>query len=60
MNEEDVILMAREAGSIDSEDVIKTVYAAFAAAEREACAVIAEQYEEGSGGADAIRARSKV
>jgi hypothetical protein len=34
-NEHDIIRMAREAGSIDSEDVIETVYVAFAAAERE-------------------------
>lgn len=32
---EDIIRMARDAGSIDSEDVIETVYATFAAAERE-------------------------
>ena len=35
MNRDDIIRMAREAGSIDSEDVIETVWAAFAAAERE-------------------------
>ena len=35
MTRKDIISMAREAGSIDSEDVIETVYAAFAAAERE-------------------------
>lgn len=33
---DDIIRMAREAGSIDSEEVIGTVWAAFAAAEREA------------------------
>ena len=43
MNREDIIRMAREAGSIDSEDVIETVYAAFAAAEREACAKLADE-----------------
>ena len=31
MNREDIIRMAREAGSIDSEEVIETVYAAFSA-----------------------------
>jgi hypothetical protein len=34
MTKGDIIRMAREAGSIDSEDVIETVYAAFSAAER--------------------------
>jgi hypothetical protein len=34
MTRDDIIRMAREAGSIDSEDVIETVYAAFSAAER--------------------------
>jgi hypothetical protein len=38
MNREQIIQMAREAGSIDSDDVIETVFAAFSAAEREACA----------------------
>lgn len=33
MNRDDIIRMAREAGSIDSEDVIETVFTAFAAAE---------------------------
>jgi hypothetical protein len=32
MTKEEIIRMAREAGSIDSEDVIETVYAAFSAA----------------------------
>lgn len=35
MTREDIIRMAREAGSIDSEEVIETVFVAFAAAERE-------------------------
>ena len=35
MTQDEIIRMAREAGSIDSEDVILTVYAAFAAHERE-------------------------
>lgn len=43
MTRNDIIAMAREAGSIDSEDVIETVYAAFAAAEREACAQVCEK-----------------
>ena len=34
MTQDEIIRMAREAGSIDSEDVIETVYAAFAEAER--------------------------
>ena len=34
MNRDDIIRMAREAGSIDSEEVIETVFAAFAAVER--------------------------
>jgi hypothetical protein len=42
MKQDDIIRMAREAGSIDSDDVIKTVYAAFAKAEREACAKVCE------------------
>lgn len=42
MTHEDIIRIAREAGSIDSEEVIETVYAAFAAAEREACARLCE------------------
>ncbi len=62
---DDIIRMAREAGSIDSEDVIETVYAAFAAAEREACAKVCEEHPDGlnmMGGAfvtcaNAIRAR---
>ena len=36
MDRNEIIRMAREAGSIDSEEVIETVFAAFAAAEREA------------------------
>jgi hypothetical protein len=34
MTRDDIIRMAREAGSIDSEEVIETVYSAFGAAER--------------------------
>ena len=34
MNKDDIIKLAREAGSIDSEEVIETVYATFAAADR--------------------------
>ena len=40
-----VIAMARQAGSIDSEDVILTIYAAFAAHEREACAKLCEKLQ---------------
>ena len=46
MIREDIIRMAREAGSIDSEDVIETVHAAFSAAEREACARLCDKTEE--------------
>ena len=42
---EEIIKMAREAGSIDSEDVIETVYRAFAADEREACAKVADEFD---------------
>ena len=45
MTRDDIIRMAREAGSIDSDDVIQTVYAAFAAAEREACARVVDPTE---------------
>ena len=38
----DIIRMAREAGSIDSEEVIETVWRAFSAAEREACAKVCD------------------
>ena len=46
MNRDDIIRMAREAGSIDSEDVIETVYAAFTAAEREECAKVCIEQSE--------------
>ena len=68
MTRDDIIRMAREAGSIDSEDVIETVYAAFAAAEREACAKVCDELAWDDAGdsaeamrccAAAIRARSK-
>ena len=56
INREDIIHMAREAGSIDSEDVIEIVYCAFAAAsaakerkavqaDREADKIIIEYHE---------------
>lgn len=48
MNKEDIIRMAREAGSIDSEDVIETVYEAFTAFEREACAKVCEETDDGT------------
>jgi hypothetical protein len=63
MNREDIIRMAREAGSIDSEEVIETVYAAFAAAEREACAKVCEAADKSTHPADladAIRARGQA
>ena len=69
MNRNEVIRIAREAGSIDSEEVIETVYAAFAAAEREACARLCERLPDLEDGwktnlpgdcAAAIRSRSTV
>ena len=64
MTKDDIIRMAREAGSIDSEDVIETVYAAFAAAEREACAKVVEDWDSDSADprdiAAAIRARGNT
>jgi hypothetical protein len=65
MNRDDIIRMARNAGSIDSEEVIETVYRAFAAAEREACAKVCEagKHSEYDGHADcaaAIRARGQA
>jgi hypothetical protein len=68
MTRDDIIRMAREAGSIDSENVIETVYAAFAAAEREACAKVCEarvmgdnnrEDQEAKRCAAAIRARGQ-
>jgi hypothetical protein len=64
MTKDDIIRMAREAGSIDSEEVVETVYRAFAAAEREACAKLCEScwFIDGTDTANefaaAIRARS--
>jgi hypothetical protein len=43
MTQDKIIEMARQAGSIDSEDVILTVYNAFTSVEREACAKLCEQ-----------------
>lgn len=64
MSKDEIIRMARDAGSIDSEDVIETMYAAFAAAEREACAKVCDalHYEVDTYGAQcaaAIRARTQ-
>ena len=42
MTEDEIIEMARQAGSIDSEDVILTIYNAFVSVEREACADLLE------------------
>lgn len=44
MTQDDIIRMAREAGSIDSEEVIGAVWSAFSAAEREAIIHIIETY----------------
>jgi len=71
MEKDEVLEMARQAGSIDSEDVILTVYNAFALAEREACAKVCEQTDDNHEGPDtwdwhskdyakAIRARSSA
>ena len=62
MTREDIIRMARDAGSIDSEDVIETVYNAFAEAEREACAKVCEDAPEPDGYdlAERIRARKQL
>ena len=66
MTRDEIIRMAREAGSIDSEDVIETMYAAFTAAERECCALLCESqdpyvYSERTANAcaAAIRARGE-
>ena len=55
---EDIIRMAREAGSIDSEEVIETMWRAFSAAAREACAKQLDALGNDHCAA-AIRARSK-
>lgn len=47
MTREEIICMARDAGSIDSEDVIETIYRAFSSAEREACAQVCEAQQVG-------------
>jgi hypothetical protein len=65
MTKDDIIRMAREAGSIDSEDVIETVYVAFAAAERESCANVCEKLRDdwlpaADFCAEAIRARGQA
>ena len=64
MTRDDIIAMAREAGSIDSEEGIETVWNAFSAAEREACAQVAEKmlrfYTQAvTGVPEAIRARGE-
>jgi len=46
MTQDEVIEMARQAGSIDSEDVILTIYNAFASAEREACAKVCDELQD--------------
>ena len=64
MKRDDIIRMAREAGSIDSEEVIETVWNAFSAAEREACAKMVEDWDSDSADprdiATAIRARGNT
>ena len=62
MSRDDIIRMAREAGSIDSEEVIETVWRAFSVAEREACAqLVTNMVDNGFGVSErivaAIRAR---
>ena len=59
---DDIIRMARDAGSIDSEEVIETVWRAFSAVEREACAKVCDELGEHKGHACAyaIRARGKA
>lgn len=42
MTRDEIICMARDAGSIDSEEVIDTVWNAFSAVEREECAKVCE------------------
>ena len=63
MTRDEIIRMARDAGSIDSEDVIETVWAAFSAAEREAICPIVYGHCGSDNDAqrivDAIRARGK-
>ena len=44
MTQDDIIRIARDAGSIDSEEVIEAVWNAFSAAEREAIIHIIETY----------------
>ena len=48
MTKDEIIRMARDAGSIDSEEVIDTVWNAFSAVEREACALVAEDWDNDS------------
>ena len=71
MNKEDIIRMAREAGFADSNGVVHAFYqlerfaALVAAAEREACAKVVEDYcgawdDKGYTLAAAIRARGQV
>ena len=45
MNRDDIIRMAREAGSIDSEDVIETVWNAFTHAERDSTSRLVEDMQ---------------
>jgi hypothetical protein len=43
MTKNDIIRTARDAGSIDSEDVIETMWRVFSSSEREACARVCEE-----------------
>ena len=45
MNRDDIIRMAQEAGSIDSEDVIETVWNAFTHAERDRTARLVQDMQ---------------
>jgi uncharacterized protein YwlG (UPF0340 family) len=54
MTREEIIKLAREVGSIDSEEVIETVYAAISAAERNRILVLASDACRSFGKAGAV------
>ena len=68
LSREDIIEMAREAGLLpcqgihpgDLERFFQLTYEAGAAAEREACAKVCDEYGQAKYAASAIRARSKT
>ena len=65
MTQDEIIEMAKQAGSIDSEDVILTVYNAFTSVEREACAKVCDTtppypFRPSIEAAHAIRARGQA